>query len=119
MQLTRAWRLGLCVAALVLLAACGGGGKGSKNGGGPAPAKDSEAPRIVSTVPSQSASNVDPATTITINFNETIAVGNATIVLRVGNTQVATAVTASGSTLSVQLNSANVEGNATLSLAGR
>ena len=118
MQLIRALRLGLCIAALGILAACGGGGKGSKDGGDPAPAKDTAAPRIVSSLPAQGAGNVDPATAITINFDEAIVVTHATILLRINNAQVATAVTASGSTLTVQLNNAGVEGNAVLSLAG-
>ncbi len=115
MQLIPVLRGAACAIALASLAACGGGGGGSK---GAKPATDAAAPRIVSTVPAQGADNVDPATTITINFDEAIAISRATIGLQVQGAQVATAASSSGSTLTVQLANAGVEGDALLSLAG-
>jgi hypothetical protein len=115
MQLIPVVRYALCITALGILAACSGGGSDDS---GQTPANDTVAPQIVSSVPARNANNIDPTTAITVNFNEPIVIGSASIVLQVNNTQVATTISSSGSTLTVQLNDADVEGNATLSLAG-
>ncbi len=114
MQLIPVLRHVLWVVAVGSLVACGGGGK---KGGGK-PAADTAAPRIVSSVPADNAVNVDPATGITVNFNEPIVIRSASVVLRVNNAPVAATVGSNGSTLSVQAASAGLFGDATLSLAG-
>lgn len=114
MQLIPVLRHVLWIVALVSLVACGGGGK---KGGGKATA-DTVAPRIVSSVPADNATNVDPATGITVTFNEPIVVRSGSVVLRVNNAPVAATATSSGSTLNVQVAGAGLVGDAVLSLAG-
>jgi hypothetical protein len=113
MQLTPVLRC-VMVVAVVGLVACGGGGK--KNGG--KTAADTEAPRVVSSVPVDNAAGVDPGTGIVINFSEPIVARTASVVLRVDNVEVASSFTVSGSTLSMQLAHATPAGEASLSLSG-
>lgn len=86
---------GLCL----VLAACGGGGGGGVGGNTPA---DSTAPRVITTLPADGSSGLEPTVSVSVRFDEALdctSVAAGSITLSEGTVPVAGVPTCSGDTI--------------------